>query len=171
MVGKATPDQGGPRKSPNGVEPKTSGWESKRTRKTQRDGHNSGVKIWSLCSVSAPSHMLTFRTLTNKVRGNYVVKEVFLCLPSCIFIMCCLFMRLSLMLCRCDAEWWCRWLYNNRIFHLFLKTFSNNIKFHHEKKITSMYHLLNIRGNHLTSEKCKKLQTGNYMINKFSQSH
>ena len=26
--------------------------------------------------------------------------------------MCRLFMRLSLMLCRCDAEWWCRWLYN-----------------------------------------------------------
>ena len=23
-----------------------------------------------------------------------------------------LFMRLSLILCRCDAEWWCRWLYN-----------------------------------------------------------
>ena len=40
VVGKATPDRGGPRKSPDGVDPKTSGWASKRTRKTQRDGHN-----------------------------------------------------------------------------------------------------------------------------------
>ena len=28
---------------------------------------------------------------------------------SCV---CRLFMRLSLILCRCDAEWWCRWLNN-----------------------------------------------------------
>ena len=68
--GKATPDRGGPRKSPDGVDPKTSGWASKRTRKTQRDGHNSGVKIWSLCSVSSIlSHanlQQSFRTLAIK---------------------------------------------------------------------------------------------------------
>ena len=40
VVGKTTPDRGGPRKSPDGVDPNI-----KRTRKTQRDGHNSGVKI------------------------------------------------------------------------------------------------------------------------------
>ena len=48
----------------------------------------------------------------NKVRGEYLSKEVFLRPPSCVFIMRRLFMRLSLILCRCDAEWWCRWLYN-----------------------------------------------------------
>ena len=51
----------------------------------------------------------------NKVRAKYFSKEVFLRLPSCVFIMRRLFMRLSLILCRCDAEWWCRWLYNTRI--------------------------------------------------------
>ena len=54
----------------------------------------------------------TLSNLTNKVRGKYNCKEVFLRLPSCVFIMRRLFMRLSLMLCPCDAEWWCRWLYN-----------------------------------------------------------
>ena len=48
LSGKATPDQGGPRKTPDGVDPNI-----KRTRKTQRDSHNSGVKIWSLCSISS----------------------------------------------------------------------------------------------------------------------
>ena len=81
VVGKATPDRGGPRKSPDGVDPKTSGWASKRTRKTQRDGHNSGVKIWSLCSVSST---LSHANLTNKERGEYFSKEVFLRLPSCV---------------------------------------------------------------------------------------
>ena len=81
MVGKATPDRGGSRKPP--IE-----WalglrlNNRRTRKTQRDGHNSGVKIWSLCSVSSTlSHANPWTTLTNpcnKVRGKYVVKEVFL---------------------------------------------------------------------------------------------
>ena len=40
LVGKATPDRGGPRKTPDGVDPSI-----RRTRKTQCDGHNSGVKI------------------------------------------------------------------------------------------------------------------------------
>ena len=57
------------------VNPKTSGWASKRTRKTQCDGHNSGVKIWSLCSVSSIlSHANPWTTLSNpsnKVRGKY----------------------------------------------------------------------------------------------------
>ena len=42
----------------------------------------------------------------NKVRGKYICKEVFLCLPSCIFITSCVcFIIVSL--------WCCRWLYNN----------------------------------------------------------
>ena len=104
MVGKATPDWGGPRKSPDGVDPKTPGWASKRTRKTQRDGHNSGVKIWSLCSVSST---LSHANLTNKMRGKMLLKK-----SSCVFLQAFSFMRLSLMLCRCDA-WTCKWLYNN----------------------------------------------------------
>ena len=51
----------GPWKSPDGVDPSI-----RRTRKTQRDGHNSGVKIWSLCSVSSTlSHANPWTTLSN----------------------------------------------------------------------------------------------------------
>ena len=79
MVGKATPDRKAPRE-----------WTpaSKSTRKTQRDGHNSGVKIWSLCSVSITlSHANLWTTLSNpcnKVRGKYICKEV-----SCVFLTAC----------------------------------------------------------------------------------
>ena len=82
MLRKTTPDRGGSQKPP--IE-----WalglrlNNRRTRKTQRDGHNSRVKIWSLCSVySTLSHANPWSTLSNpcnKVRGKYVVKEVFLC--------------------------------------------------------------------------------------------
>ena len=103
VVEKATPDRGGPRKSPDGVDSKTSGWASKRTRKTQRDGHNSGVKIWSLCSVSSTlSHAnleQPFRNPCNKVRGKYNCKEDFLRLCPCV---CLIIVSL----------WCCRWLYN-----------------------------------------------------------
>ena len=65
-----------PSESRDGVDPNI-----KRTRKTQRDGHNSGVKIWSLCSVSSTlSHAnleQPFRTLAIKREVN-VVKEIFL---------------------------------------------------------------------------------------------
>ena len=114
VVGKATPNRGGPRKppmqlpadfqtvetrcgkeshtrprgsseSPNGVDPKTSGWASKRTRKTQRDGHNSGVKIWSLRSVSSILSHATlqqpFRTLAIKWEVNIFPKK-----SSCVFL-------------------------------------------------------------------------------------
>ena len=61
----------------------------RRTRKTQRDGHKSeGSKYYSLCSVSSSlSHAnptQPFRTLTNKVRGIYICKEVFLRLCHCV---------------------------------------------------------------------------------------
>ena len=90
MVGKATPDRGGPRKSPDGVDPKTSGWASKRTRKIQRDGHNSGVKIWSLCSVSSILSHATlqhpFRTLAIKWEVNIFLKKSSCVLHSCVFL-------------------------------------------------------------------------------------
>ena len=92
--------------TPDGVDPNI-----RRTKKTQRDGHNSGVKIRSLCSVSCTlSHAnleQPFWTHAIKWEVNIFQKK-----SSCVFIMRRLFIRLSLILCRCDAEWWCRWLYN-----------------------------------------------------------
>ena len=79
----------GPSETPDGVDPNI-----RRTRKTQRDGHNSGVKIWSLCSVSnSLSHATLeqpFRTLEIKWEVKYICKEVFLCLPSCVLHSCVL---------------------------------------------------------------------------------
>ena len=67
----------GPSESPDGVDPNI-----RKTRKTQRDGHYSGVKIWSLCSVSSILSQATleqsFRNPCNKERGKYIWKEVFL---------------------------------------------------------------------------------------------
>ena len=40
----------------------------------------------------------TLSNLTNKVRGKYICKEVFLCLPSCVFVLASV-----LLLCRYDA--------------------------------------------------------------------
>ena len=88
-LGKPHPTEGGLRKTPDGVDPNI-----RRTRKTQRDGHDSGVKVWSLCSVpSILSHANLWTTLSkscNKGRGKYNCKEVFL-LPF--------FMRLFVCVC------------------------------------------------------------------------
>ena len=67
----------GSSETPDGVDPNI-----RRTRKTQRDGHNSGVKIWSLCSVSSILSHANLSNPCNKVRGEYFSKEVFLRLPS-----------------------------------------------------------------------------------------
>ena len=70
----------GSSETPDGVDPNI-----KRTRKTQRDCHNSGVKIWSLCSVSSIlSHanlQQPFRTLAIKWEVNMLLKK-----SSCIFL-------------------------------------------------------------------------------------
>ena len=88
----------GPSESPDGVDANI-----RRTIKTQRNGHNSGVKIWSLCSVSST---LSHANLTNKVRGKYIWKEVFLRLcPWVCFIIVSL---------GC-----CGWLYNMCMLELF----------------------------------------------------
>ena len=85
----------GPLESPDGVDPNI-----RRTRKTQRDGHNSGVKIWSLCSVSSTlSHANPWTTLSNpcnKERGKNIVKEVFLHLYHASFIHASVFDVVSL---------------------------------------------------------------------------
>ena len=108
------------------VDPKTSGWASKRTRKTQRDSHNSGVKIWSLCSLSSTlSHAnleQPFRTLAIKWEVNIIVKK-----SSCVFLPAS-FIPASLSLCRCELFYiyMCMyadvnlhmWLYNNLHEHL-----------------------------------------------------
>ena len=54
-----------------------------------------------------------FSNPCNKVRGKYVVKEVFLRFPSCVVCSCIYLYHASvLLLCRCDAAWTCKWLYN-----------------------------------------------------------
>ena len=66
----------GPSESPDGVDPNI-----RRKIKTQRDGHNSGVKIWSLRSVSS---ILSHATLSNpaiKWEVNIFVKK-----SSCVFL-------------------------------------------------------------------------------------
>ena len=80
----------GPSESPDGVDPNI-----RRTRKTQHGGHNSGVKIGSLCSVSSTlSHAnleQPFRTLAIKREVNIFLKK-----SSCVFLLA------SLSLCRCE---------------------------------------------------------------------
>ena len=63
----------GPSESPDGVDPNIRG-----TRTTQRNGHNSGVKIWSLCSISSILSHANLSNPYNKERGEYFSKEVFL---------------------------------------------------------------------------------------------
>ena len=74
------------------------------------------VKIWNLCSVSSTlSHAnleQPFRTLAIKWEVNIFVKKTSRVFLHASFIPASFCVRLSLLLCRCDAEWWCRWLYN-----------------------------------------------------------
>ena len=86
---------GGSRKPP--IEWALGLWlNNRRIRKTQRDGHNSGVKIWSLCSVSSTlSHVnleQPFRTLAIKWEVIIIVKK-----SSCIFVFRRFFLRPSLL--------------------------------------------------------------------------
>ena len=72
-VKKASTQQSGPQGSV---------WASEERERHKVDGHNFGVKIFQLCSVSSSlSHAdlgQPFCTLTNKVGGTYICKEVFL---------------------------------------------------------------------------------------------
>ena len=104
--------------SPDGVDPNI-----RRTIKTQRDGHNSGVKIWSLCSVSSIlSHETLkqpFQTLAIKWEVNIFLKKSFLRLyhafsflrlPSCV-LYSCVFLRASVSII--ESLWYSKWVYNN----------------------------------------------------------
>ena len=88
----------------------------RRTIKTQRDGHNSGVKIWSLCSVSSILSHATLSNPCNKVRGKYICKEVFLCIPSCNLILLAAsfipasFIHESVFII--ESLWYGKWVYN-----------------------------------------------------------
>ena len=66
--------------NPDGVDPSI-----RRTRKTQRDGHNSGVKIWSLCSVSSS---FSHATLEQPVRTLAIKWEVYIFVKksSCVLL-------------------------------------------------------------------------------------
>ena len=87
MVGEGHTRPRGPSESPDGVDPNI-----RRTRKTRRDGHNSGVKIWSLCSVSSTlSHAnleQPFRTLAIKWEVNIFLKKSSCVLHSCFLSSC-----------------------------------------------------------------------------------
>ena len=120
VVGKATPERGGPRKSPDGVDPKTSGWASKRTRKTQRDGHNSGVKIWSLCSVSSTLSHATLKQPFRTLAINWEV-NIFLKKSSCVVSSCVFLLRLSACVFIIESLWSGKWVYNKMISSKFLK--------------------------------------------------
>ncbi len=94
--------------SPDGVDPNI-----RRTIKTQRDGHNSGVKIWSLCSVSSTlSHAnleQPFQTLQIKWEVNIIVKK-----SSCVFPL------VSLSLCRCELFYIYMYMYVDVNLHMWL---------------------------------------------------
>ena len=98
MVGKATPDRGGPRKPPMEWTP-TSGEQER-----QRDRHNSGVKILQfMFGLQLPltcNPWTTFRNLTNKVRGKILLKKYYCVFHYCIFIPASVFVTASLSLCR-----------------------------------------------------------------------
>ena len=68
--------------SPDGVDPNIG-----RTRKTQRDGHNSGVKIWSLCSF--PSTLSHANLWTTQCRLGSI--------PACMYICMYVFMQYECM--------------------------------------------------------------------------
>ena len=141
MVGKATPDRGGTRKSPDGVDPKTSGWASKRTRKTQRDGHNSWGQ--NMKFMFGLQHPLTckplnrpFRTLQIKWEVKILSKKSSCFLSSCVFLHASVFDIVSLLMLNDDVDDYltlvlyrcvvvilsaciciciCIWVYNSRI--------------------------------------------------------
>ena len=133
-----------PSETPDGVDPNI-----RRTRKTQRDGHNSGVKIWSLCSVSSTlSHATPWTTLSNpcnKVIGKNIVKEVFL---RRFFLRPSLLRLLSLRryvssIYMYISAWIRSWLYNNRklVSNAFVNSF---VRIHalKETKISSCQFLI-----------------------------
>ena len=110
----------GPSESPDGVDPNI-----RRTRKTQRDSHNSGVKIWSLCSVSS---ILSHANLTNKLRGKILLKK-----SSCVFTLASSLMR-RLSLCQylpsiymCISAWISRWQCNS-MNYCYLMRINENIQ-------------------------------------------
>ena len=97
----------GPSESPDGVDPNI-----RRTRKTQCDGHNSGVKIWSLCSVSST---LSHANFEQPFRNLAIKREVYILLKksSCVILHASVFIVVSLWIilhiyvhvCRCESTY------------------------------------------------------------------
>ena len=83
----------GPSESPDEVDPNI-----RRTRKTQRDGHNSGVKIWSLRLVSS---ILSHANLAIKwevyiLKRSLLVSSFLHPNSSCVFLPSCVLIMVSL---------------------------------------------------------------------------
>ena len=105
-VGKATPSRRG------------FGWAAMENEKdTTVTAITLGSKYFSYVRSTAPSHKQTlsnpFRNFTNKLRGKIFYKEVFLRLSACVVYSFVFIFVHCLLLCRYDAAWYCRWLYNN----------------------------------------------------------
>ena len=84
------------------VDPKTSGWASKRTRKTQHDGHMKWRSKYEVYVRSpAPSHMQTLKNPfepCNKLRGKMLLKKS-----------SCLFLHASVSII--ESLWYGKWVY------------------------------------------------------------
>ena len=116
----------GPSEKPRWSGPQDLWLNIRRTIKTQRDGHNSGVKIWSLCSVSSILSHATlqqpFQTLAIKWEVNIFLKKSSCVLHSCVilhasFIHASIFLRASVFTI-IESLWYGTWLYNtNRYYY------------------------------------------------------
>ena len=86
-----------------------SGWVAmENVKDTTLTAITLGSKYVSHVRSPAPFHTQTlsnpFRNFTNKLRGKITYKEVFLRLSACVVYSCVfIIVRLSLLLCRCDA--------------------------------------------------------------------
>ena len=95
-------------------------WSSHRERERHNDdGHNFGVQIYQLYSVSSSlSHAnfeQPFRNIQIKMRGKIYYKEVFRVFLACVVCSCdFIIVRLfNYLLCRCDAAWTCICVYKH----------------------------------------------------------
>ena len=122
-----------------------SGWAAMENEKdTMLTAITFGSKFFSYVQSPPPSHMKLWVTLFETLQIKWEVKY-FIKKSSCIFL-CASFINASLsscvclLLCRYDAAWCCRWLYNTR-----RKTLNSNL-LNFTLKLTLCHILLKQRG-------------------------